>query len=179
MPHCRKHTFNMKTCIDCIEARTCKFKDFQSKQKLPVVIYFDCESLNRKVNVREVVGKTKVIADQDIMSVGMYFSVADYYKPCFPEYVDKYKEFVGETAVIDFIKTLKKDVENVNQIIQSYYKPIENFIINPKQTRNCHICELDILPGTKTFRDHCHFTGKFREYAHSKCNINYSLKNTG
>ena len=124
-------------------------------------------------------GKTKVIADQDIMSVGMYFSVADYYKPCFPEYVDKYKEFVGETAVIDFIKTLKKDVENMNQIIQSYYQPIEKFIINPKQTRNCHICELDILPGTKTFRDHCHFTGKFREYAHSKCNINYSLKNTG
>jgi hypothetical protein len=53
IPHCRKHTFNMKTCIDCIEARTCKFKDFQSKQKLPVVIYFDCEALNRKVNVRE------------------------------------------------------------------------------------------------------------------------------
>lgn len=123
MPHCGKHTFSMKTCMDCTEARTYKFKDYRSKQKLPVVIYFDCEALNRKVNVREAVGKTKVIADQDRMSVGMYCSVADYYKPYFSDYIDKYESFIGETAVIDFITALKKYIEGINQIIESYYKP--------------------------------------------------------
>jgi hypothetical protein len=183
MPHCNKHTFNMKTCLYCKEARTCKFKDYRSKQTLPLVIYFDCEALNRKIKVaqpeaqRIVNGKTKVVAEQDLMAVGMYCSVADYYKPYFPDFVDKYESFVGEMAVIDFIKALKKNVEDINQIIQSYYKPIEEFIINPKEVKKCHICELDILSGKKIVRDHCHFSGKFRGYAHNECNINYNLKN--
>jgi len=100
----------MKTCIDCTDARTCKFKDYQSKQKLPVVIYFDCEALNRKVNVHN--GKTKVIADQDIIPVGMYCNVLSYYKPYFSDYIDKYETFITEIVVIDFIKALKVIITN-------------------------------------------------------------------
>jgi len=38
---------------------------------------------------------------------------------------------------------------------------------------NCSICQKDL--GTDRVRDHCHFTGRFRGGAHSKCNLDYKV----
>ena len=41
----------------------------------------------------------------------------------------------------------------------------------------CHICGKggfdNEVEGLQKVRDHCHFTGKFRGAAHSKCNLQY------
>ena len=52
-----------------------------------------------------------------------------------------------------------------------------------KKQEACHICEEkfcvdkddEIYINRKKFKDHCHYTGKFRGAAHSKCNLNYKV----
>ena len=47
----------------------------------------------------------------------------------------------------------------------------------------CHICQKEFCydkndedyTNRKKFEDHCYYTGKFREAAHSKCNLNYKV----
>ena len=43
----------------------------------------------------------------------------------------------------------------------------------------CHICDKEFYINNNkemsTGRDHCHYTGKYRDAAHTKCNLNYKI----
>ena len=43
----------------------------------------------------------------------------------------------------------------------------------------CHICDKEFCTdnnkGMRKVRDHCHYTGKYRGAAHSKCNLEYQI----
>ena len=41
--------------------------------------------------------------------------------------------------------------------------------------KRCRICKKRFTKDNKKVRDRCHFTGKYREAAHNKCNMNYKI----
>ena len=45
-----------------------------------------------------------------------------------------------------------------------------------KLLSDCSICGKKFEPDNKKFRDHCHFTGKYRGMAHVKYNLDYSFR---
>jgi len=38
---------------------------------------------------------------------------------------------------------------------------------------HCHVCEKPFATDDTRVRDHCHLTERFRDSAHSNCNLNY------
>ena len=44
---------------------------------------------------------------------------------------------------------------------------------NIHDAKCCHICETLFLKNVKVVRDHDHFTGLFRGFAHNECNLNF------
>jgi len=72
---------------------------------------------------------------------------------------------------------------DVRDIFNKYFK--KRMIYGEKEemeyntSDRCHICgkgEFDNeVEGLQKVRDHCHFTGKFRGAAHSKCNLQYRM----
>ena len=73
--------------------------------------------------------------------------------------------------------------EHVTKITNYEMKPMDPLTEEEKETYKnqelCHICEKEFCTDSnkeiRKFRDHCHYTGKYRGAAHSKCNLNYKI----
>ena len=74
------------------------------------------------------------------------------------------------------IKIINYDKKEMIPLTKEEYKSY-------KTQETCHICEKKFCVdkddedyiNRKKVKDHCHYTGKFRGAAHSKCNLNYKV----
>ena len=97
---------------------------------------------------------------------------------------NKLNYYRGKDCIEKLCKKLK---ESANEIINREKKEIipltheENNFYNEQEI--CYICkekfcvdkdDKDYI-NRKKVKDHCHYTGKFRGAAHSKCNLNYKV----
>ena len=76
---------------------------------------------------------------------------------------------------------LKKSVVKINDYEEKELIPVtheeNNFY---KKQEVCHICKVKFCTdkddknyiNKRKVKDHCHYTGKFKGAAHSKCNLN-------
>ena len=70
-----------------------------------------------------------------------------------------------------FVEWLEKDVIEIANI------PAKKMIFGEEEANrfnkatNCWICKKEL--GEDKVRDHCHFTGKYRDAAHNECNLNH------
>ena len=126
-----------------------KFDKFHYKNRVPFAMYYDFECIIKD-------GKHLPIA------CGLYLR-SDY-----PEILEhKYECYCGEKVVdwfverVDYYNKLFKDIFSMNI-------PMKEDTITPLYSR-CYYCNEEM--GEDVVRDHDHLNGKFRGYAHNKCNL--------
>jgi hypothetical protein len=148
-----------------------KFTSYHKQMRVPYVIYADFESLNIPVkgcanNPRK--SSTRQTAKQTPCSYYYIIVRCD-------GHVKHGQLYRGENAVRHFLESLKKELYHINAVFQDSVK-IEMTQADweaHNTARECHICgeALQRRKGMDKVRDHCHMTGRYREAAHSECNL--------
>ena len=149
-----------------------RWKKHFHKNPLYFRIYADFEADNEKDN--SIIGnKTTNIYKQNPVLNGYHIISeledvlkSDYYKSPFG--YNDVDWFVDEVIKIENKMTFY--FKNTNKDIIMTVDDEEDF----KNNNICRFCEKNI--ESDKVRDHCHLTGKYRDPAHSKCNINVTQK---
>ena len=97
------------------------------------------------------------------------------------ELAKDFKYCRGEDAITAFCEMLKEQVNRCFDYPQKKMDPLtEEEKRKYREATECWLCgeEFDRTTVVKCkVRDHCHYTGKFRGAAHSKCNLEYKVPN--
>ena len=138
-----------------------RYTDGSKQFRVPFIIYADFESI--------------------IDSSGNHIpsGFCTYIKFAYGKLNNPKRLYRGEDCVEVFIKHIRETVKYLIEEVPSKKDMIplteeENKIHNSK--RNCDICSKPFNDrDNRKVRDHCHYTGKYRCAAHSKCNIRYKI----
>ena len=95
-------------------------------------------------------------------------------------YERSFKQCRGENSIREFCKTLKVEVERAIRYKKKDMYPLtDDENKDYKKANECHLCSFAFvkseLVGNQKVRDHCHYTGKYRGAAHSKCNLAHRI----
>ena len=150
---------------------TIKFTQHHHQLQVPFVVYADFECILQPKN--KEVSSTLININEHIPIAYAY-----YIKCAFDSRLDKFVLETGNNSGLSFLNSL---IENLKQINNDYLSKVVPIVMSSEEESdfqeaiNCHICGSVLLADR--VRDHCHFTGKFRAAAHSKCNLAYRTSN--
>lgn len=159
-----------------------KFKNFTHKNKHPIAIYADFESILKPMNEKLNESETKIKHHETIM-IGMYTKITNG--------DDEYNSFYGDDCLPSFFNKLKEVsvgffTNKKNTFPKANLSNEEEEIF--KKSIKCHLCNDEFSNETQKTKsgndyqplkkviDHCHVTGKFLGAAHNKCNASWLMK---
>ena len=182
---CKDHDFCYVKMPE--EGSILKYQEGSKSIRVPFVIYADTESILRPIqgadsrctcNDPECVEEHGAFTRDVNEHVGC--GVAMLIKFAHGEYERAFKQCRGEDAITKFCKTLKVEVERAIRYRKKAMYPLtDDEKRNHRKARECHLCKgvfvKSELVGDQKVRDHCHYTGKYRGAAHSKCNLAHRI----
>ena len=144
------------------------FKDYNKSEKVP---YADFECFTKPMHSCDPNPKSSYTKQYQKHEPSGFC----YYIKCFDDEVFKPRKvsYTGEHAAQKFMEMLEKDIKIITSI------PGKKMIFGEKERERfknenkCWICNGEFNDKGVKVRDHCHFTGRYREAAHNSCNLNY------
>ena len=150
--------------------------------KKPIAIYLDLEcTLKTLQSIQNNPEKsyTKKKARHELSGWSMFTRCS------FDKKENKLNYYRGKDCIEKLCKKLKESATEIINREKKEMVPLtheENNFYNEQEI--CYICkekfcvdkdDKDYI-NRKKVKDHCHYTGKFRGAAHSKCNLNYKVQ---
>ena len=151
-----------------------KFKNFKRKMDFPFVIFADFECRQELISSAQPNPQESFTEKtQKHIPCSFAFHLVSPFLKKDPVLFRAKKDSANVGEI--FVKKLVKFIREV----QKEFKFPKKMIFGDEEAKNfeeatkCWICEEDFEHDEKKVRDHCHFTGVFREAAHNSCNMQF------
>ena len=153
-----------------------KYNHGEKSMKVPFIIYADLECLLEKM--RTCINNTNESSTTKINK----HTPSDYsiFTSCsFDESKNKLNYYRGKDCMKKFCKDLKKHATRIINHEKKKIIPLtKEEKINYNDQKVSYICKKEFDTIDKKHhkvRDHCHYTGKYRDAAHNICNLRYKV----
>ena len=141
--------------------------------KVPFVVYADSEAFTEEISTREPnQDKSFTQQYQRHRLCGFCYKIVCFDKRYNPKPVLFRAKDENEDIGAIFVEMLEEDIKRIKKEFEFSKKMIftEEEQCEFEKAKICWICQKE-FGESKTVRDHCHFTGRFRGAAHNLCNL--------
>ena len=148
-----------------------EFKNFNARAYAPVVIYFDLESLIipiQSCDDNPSNSWTRTLEKHTPCGFCLVLIESGSLQPVHVS-IDRSSTCMQKLAI--HLQAIAREIYQRKQT-HRIYKGRPDF--SSDQNTDCWICEKPFLDELKVL-DHCHYTGKFLDYAHDQCNLERSI----
>ena len=162
---CEQYNSEVKKTLPVDGKHINKFFNHHRKYKIPFVIYADCESILKPIDIKKGSGTT-LYQNHIVNNVGVKL-VSDY-----PELIkDDYKSFDGENCMEEFLKYLFELQDKILTLTDDRKNKLR--VKKYRKDENCCICNTDIKNESeqsyKTGKFYNLYDNKLIDYAHEYC----------
>ena len=146
-----------------------KFNIYAALSFVSVSIYFDFESLLKPVTTCNNNPNTSSSRNLEKHEPSGYSLCAIEHGSSKPYFFDLNS---SEKCIPKFIEQLHILAKQIYQQKNRYPNYIGNrSILKQDETTSCWLCLAEFVEGETKCLDHCHYSGEFPGWAHSKCNL--------
>ena len=151
-----------------------QYSDGQFQFKVPFIMYADYESILKPIQGPE--NNPRISSTRGINNhIPSGWCVCSEF--AYGKVENSLKLYHGEDCITKFCDHIN---EEAHRLYQSFpEKPMKP--LTPKEmdrykrSEGCHICFKLFKEDNPKVRDHCHYTGRYRGPAHTKCNLQYKI----
>ena len=152
-----------------------EFHDRQNQFKVPFTTYTDFEAILRPVHGPPSPSPNKPYTEKVNQHIPSGFCI--YSKFPYGEAKDLFKLYRGNDCIQVFCNYMKKEARRLYHMFpEKHMDPLTSKEWKGyDRATKCHICFKPFEEIKPKVRNHCHYTGKYRELAHMNCNLRYKI----
>ena len=159
------------------QGSTVGFKDGQNQFRVPFIMYADFESILEPMDPVELGSPNPSQPYTNEVNQHMPSGRSVYSKFAYGEVVTLLRTYRGKDCIETFCNYIKGEARRLYHMFPE--KPMDTLTKKQwkkyKKATKCHICYKPFAQTNLKVRDHRHYTGLYRDPAHSLCNLRYKI----